>query len=243
MIWLSFVFAIGFVLIHLFSKRLKFLRVLPRSRFLSVAGGISVAYVFLHLLPELGVFQEELQGELENSSLQFLENHIYVVAMAGLVIFYALEQSVKNSKRNNKNEEEPAATSGIFWIHIITFALYNGVIGYLLVREDYEDPWGMALFFVAMGVHFMTNDKGMRATHQEDYDRYGRWLLVAAILIGWGIGVFVEVHEWMISVLIALLAGGVILNVLKEELPEERESSLLAFCGGLISYSILLLLL
>lgn len=243
MLGLSFVFAIGFVLIHLFSKRLKLLKVLPRSRFLSIAGGISVAYVFLHLLPELGIFQDELQGELENSSLRFLENHIYLVAMAGLVIFYALEHSLKTSKRKSKHEEQPKAASGVFWVHIISFALYNAVIGYLLVREEYGDAWGMSLFFIAMGVHFMTNDKGLRATHREEYDRYGRWLLAAAILIGWAIGAFADVHEWIISVLTAFLAGGVILNVLKEELPEERESSLLAFCTGLTSYSILLLLL
>ncbi|EMF45705.1 hypothetical protein B481_2954 [Planococcus halocryophilus Or1] len=102
---------------------------------------------------------------------------------------------------------------------------------------------GYDIVFIAMGVHFITNDKGLRATHLEDYDRYGRWLLAAAILIGWGIGAFTEVHEWIISMLTAFLVGGVILNVLKEELPEERESSLLAFCTGLISYSILLLLL
>ncbi|EGA91149.1 hypothetical protein GPDM_01280 [Planococcus donghaensis MPA1U2] len=243
MTWLSFIFAIGFVSIHLFSKSLKLMKVLPRSRFLSVAGGISVAYVFLHLLPELSVFQEDLHGELENSRLLFIENHIYLIAMFGLVVFYALENSVKVSKKKNKYAEKPKAAIGVFWLHIVSFTLYNGIIGYLLIREEYENSLGMTLFFIAMGVHFITNDKGLRATHQEDYDRYGRWLLAAAILIGWGIGAFAEVHEWMISVLTAFLAGGVILNVLKEELPEERESSLLAFTTGLISYSILLLLL
>ncbi|MDQ0429676.1 protein-S-isoprenylcysteine O-methyltransferase Ste14 [Planomicrobium stackebrandtii] len=243
MLGLSFIFAIGFVLIHLFSKRLKLLKVLPRSRFLSVAGGISVAYVFLHLLPELSIFQDELQGELENSGLQFLENHIYVIAMAGLVIFYALEHSVKTSKKKNKHADQPKAATGVFWVHIVTFALYNSVISYLLVREEYGDPLGMFLFFIAMGVHFITNDKGLRATHQEEYDRYGRWLLAAAILVGWATGAFADVHEWIISVLTAFLAGGVILNVLKEELPEERESSLVSFCVGLTSYSILLLFL
>lgn len=58
MLWLSLFFVIGFIAIHLFSKNMLFLKALPRSRFLSIAGGISVAYVFLHLLPELGVFQD-----------------------------------------------------------------------------------------------------------------------------------------------------------------------------------------
>ncbi len=63
----------------------------------------------------------------------------------------------------------------------------------------------------------------------------------AAILAGWGIGLIAEVHELIIAFLMALIAGGVILNVLKEELPEERESSLGAFIIGLSLYSALLL--
>lgn len=239
--WLSLVFVIGFVLIHLFSKNMKFLTVVPRSRFLSVAGGISVAYVFLHLLPELGSYQEELQGATANEGLVLLEDHIYLIAMIGLVIFYGLEQLVKSSKRNNKEADHRKASAGVFWVHIGSFTLYNAVIGYLLIREEFSGHWGMFFFFIAMGVHFITNDKGLRAAHKEDYDRYGRWLLAAAILGGWAIGTLTEVNEYLISFLVALLAGGVVLNVMKEELPEERESSFGAFCIGLAVYSALLL--
>jgi hypothetical protein len=243
MLWLSFFFVIGFILIHIFSKSMKFLKVVPRSRFLSVAGGIAVAYVFLHLLPELGVFQDELQGELGQTVWRFLEHHIYLIAMLGLVFFYGLEQMVKSSKRRHEKSAKQNSRDGVFWIHIGSFTLYNALIGYLLVREEYESAWGMLFFFIAMGVHFITNDKGLRATHKEDYDKYGRWLLTLAILVGWGIGAAVEVNDLIISFLTALLAGGVILNVLKEELPEERESSFSAFCLGIVGYSILLLLL
>jgi hypothetical protein len=43
--------------------------------------------------------------------------------------------------------------------------------------------------------------------------------------------------------LFAFLAGGVVLNVLKEELPEERESRFWAFALGAASYTALLLVL
>lgn len=243
MLWLSLFFVIGFMAIHLFSKNMLFLKALPRSRFLSIAGGISVAYVFLHLLPELGVFQDELQGEVEGTAWRFLEHHIYVVAMLGLVIFYGLEQMVKSSKRRQDKAGGENSRDGVFWVHIASFAFYNALIGYLLIREEYESAWGMLFFFIAMGVHFITNDKGLRATHKDDYDRYGRWLLAVSILVGWGIGALTEVNELIISFLTALLAGGVVLNVLKEELPEERESRFSAFCIGIIGYSVLLLLL
>ncbi|WP_321197519.1 hypothetical protein [Metabacillus schmidteae] len=40
---MSFVFVIGFTFIHFFSKSMKFIKDTPRSRFLSIAGGIAVS--------------------------------------------------------------------------------------------------------------------------------------------------------------------------------------------------------
>jgi uncharacterized membrane protein len=50
----------GLALIHLVAGKLRFLDVIPRSAWLSAASGASVAYVFMHLLPELATGQETL---------------------------------------------------------------------------------------------------------------------------------------------------------------------------------------
>ena len=50
-----------------------------------------------------------------------------------------------------------------------------------------------------------------------------------------------ELSDIAVAVLIAFLAGGVVLNVLKEELPEERESRFWAFALGAALYAGLLL--
>ncbi|WP_257985544.1 hypothetical protein [Bacillus sp. V5-8f] len=98
----------------------------------------------------------------------------------------------------------------------------------------------MVFYFIALCIHFITNDRGLRRDHQHIYDKYGRLFLTFAVLLGWLTGVFVEVNEIIISFLVAFLAGGVILNVLKEELPEERDSSLAWFCIGVAAYTLLL---
>ena len=92
-----------------------------------------------------------------------------------------------------------------------------------------------------MGVHFVVNDYGLRRDHKGAYDRVGRWVLAAAVLAGWLVGLFFEVSEAALAVLFAFLAGGVIMNVLKEELPEERESRFWAFALGAALYSVVLL--
>lgn len=241
--WWSLVLAIGFALIHFFSKNMTFLSEKPRSRFLSIAGGISVAYVFVHLLPELHTYQNKISEEMKESPLGYIDNHILLVALFGLVVFYGLERLVKPSKRKRSSTEGKKVSAGVFWLHISSFFVYNMVIGYLLIREEYKSIWGMFFFFLAMGVHFVINDHGLRSAHKETYDKRGRLLLTAAILLGWGIGAAVEVNELMISLLVAFISGGVILNVMKEELPEERESSFRAFTTGVIVYSVLLMLI
>ncbi len=67
-------------------------------------------------------------------------------------------------------------------------------------------------------------------------------MLAAAVLAGWwAAGLLFEVSEAALAVLFAFLAGGVIMNVLKEELPEERESRFWAFVLGAGLYTAILL--
>ena len=84
---------------------------------------------------------------------------------------------------------------------------------------------GLLFYFIAMSVHFTSNDHGLRQAHQETYDKKGRWLLACAVLGGWFVGKMVYLDTTVIAYLFSFLAGGVILNVMKEELPEERESN------------------
>ncbi|HEX6615117.1 MAG TPA: hypothetical protein VF046_02345, partial [Gemmatimonadales bacterium] len=46
--------------VHIITPSLRFIRGIPRSIWLSIFGGVSVAYVFVHLLPELAEGQERL---------------------------------------------------------------------------------------------------------------------------------------------------------------------------------------
>lgn len=54
-------------------------------------------------------------------------------------------------------------------------------------------------------------------------------------------GLVFEISEAALAVLFAFLAGGVVMNVLKEELPEERESRFWAFVLGAGLYAGVLL--
>ncbi|MGE0040765.1 MAG: hypothetical protein AB7H88_06180 [Vicinamibacterales bacterium] len=235
----------GFVLVHVYGGRLHFLEGTPRSRWLSLAGGISVAYVFVHVLPELGEAQARLAARF--GLVPYVEHHAYLVALLGLAAFYGLERMVAVSQRQGAARQamaartsETAASQLVFWIHVASFVVYNMLIGYLLVHREDMSATGLASYFVAMALHFLVNDFALREDHQDTYRRV-RWLLAAAIVAGWLVGLAVALSAPVVDLLFAFLAGGVLLNVLKEELPEERQSRFWPFAAGAIAYALVLL--
>ncbi len=238
----TLVIALLFAAVHLLGRAMTFLHATPRSGWLSVAGGVSVAYVFVHLLPELAAHQQAFQAGGGDAVLGEVERHFYVVALAGLAIFYGLDRLARSSGlRRARAGGEKRPSPAVFWLHLGSYGIYNVLIGYLLVHREETDLRGLLVYAVAMGLHFVVNDQGLREQHGQAYDRAGRWLLAVAPLLGWGLGVVLEVPSLALSALFAFLAGGVVLNVLKEELPEERESRFSAFVAGTALYAALLL--
>jgi hypothetical protein len=167
-----------------------------------------------------------------------LENHVYVVALLGLAVFYGVEHFAR-ARSASQRSGTPFA---IFWIHLGTFALYNVLIGYLLVHREETNLRGLLIYATAMSLHFMVNDQSFRAQHGHTYHRIGRWLLAACPLAGYVAGISTEISAMLLANLFAFLAGGVVLNVLKEELPEERQSRFGAFAAGAAFYAGLLML-
>jgi hypothetical protein len=172
-----------------------------------------------------------------------LESEIYLVALAGLAVFYGLERYVRGARAETRRTGgEDRSAGGVFWLHIGSFGVYNVLIGYLLLHREQPGLGSLAIYGVAMALHFLTNDYGLRLDYKDGYDRTARWVLAGAVVLGWGLGLTVEVSDVAVALLFGFLSGGVVLNVLKEELPEERKSRFLPFAGGLVGYAALLVL-
>src|SRR3954454_17154285 len=80
--------------LHLAAPRIRKLPFVPERATGSFAGGLAVAYVFLHLLPEIAAgndaIGEALSDVIEPTPL--VELGIFLVALTGFTIFYALER-------------------------------------------------------------------------------------------------------------------------------------------------------
>lgn len=241
MLALSLLAAAGLAAVHVFSQQLRVLAGVPRSRLLSFVGGMAVAFVILRLLPALGEHQQTIGTVAATGIFGTLKNHVYIVVLISIAIYYGLEQLARRSKEKRRGMGESARTSyRVFWLHMLTLALMNVLIGYLLIGQAKQGNLHLSLFFLAMLFKFLVNDHGLHRLHKDLYDDLGRWVLVLAVFLGWGINYLFDVPRVGPALFQAFIAGGVLLNVLKEELPEERQSRYWAFALGTSAYATLL---
>ena len=244
MIWISLAGAALLAAVHVFSQKLRILKGVPRSRVLSAVGGMAVAFVILQLLPAIAEHQRTLEQAARSGLFGFLKKDVYVIVLFSLVVYYGLERLAKESKARNQEENNlERAEHWVFWIGMGTFALMNLLIGYMLVHhaEQNRGVQFLLLFTLAMFFKFIVQDHALHRDHKDLYDHKGRWVLAAAVFIGWAVNYWAEIPRVGPAILQSFIAGGVLLNVLKEELPDERKSRYWAFGLGAAAYSVLLL--
>jgi zinc transporter ZupT len=242
-ILLTFFLALIFFFIHSYSSTY-FLKLTKQKYFwLSFSGGISVSYVFIHIFPELSDAQNEI-SKMDNPIVDFFDYHIYLISLFGFILFYGLDSAARISKANNaKQNNKDYAEKNVFLVHIVSFAIYNFQIGYFLLHRETPGLESLLFFFAAMATHIMVNDYSLRNHFKHYYMNSGRWILSAAVLLGWLCGVFFDVSHLVLDIMFAFIAGGMILNIIKEELPDERQSKFFGFASGCIVYSALLLII
>lgn len=150
--------AIGLAAIHAFFSKLTIPAFIPHYKWLSFAGGVSIGFVFLEIFPELSHAQEEIE-QAQLPIVAYLENHVYLLALLGLVVFYGLDSLVLQSRKANREINNADTTSTvIFWIHISAFAALNVILGYLLQDLGAHSLYTCILFFAALALHFFIID-------------------------------------------------------------------------------------
>ncbi len=127
-LWLALGITLALVGLHLLAPRIRRLPAVPEHATGSFAGGLAVAYVFLHLLPELAAGNEALGEVLEDvvDITPLLDLAIFGVALLGFVIFFGLERAARRSPGDGRRDGEV----GVLRLHLASFALYNALITY-----------------------------------------------------------------------------------------------------------------
>lgn len=224
--------AIALVCVHIFAGRGPFER-LKRGSWFSFCGGAAAAYVFLYILPILN----DLSSSLPTDDARWPDGEwVFVAALAGTCIFHSVGVHARPGHASARE-----ASDLQFAIQIGAFALYNLLVGALFVVKPYASALDAVIYQSALVLHFAVVDLSLRGHHTRAYDRIGRWVMASAVCLGWAIGHLGLAHPFATGIAFAFLAGGMILNVLKEELSQTERSSLWPFVGGVALFALLFL--
>jgi uncharacterized membrane protein YiaA len=214
-----------------------------RELFLSAAGGVTVAYVVMQLLPALSASDNTIRPAAQEF-LPFFERHGYFLAVIGIVVFYANANQIARSRARQRSAVgEDRADRRAFITSMILMGIFNFMVAYSLGDPNTPDVKPVVLFVLALALFYYIADESLHSNYEADYHRIGRWILSAALGIGWLLGVFFDIPATTLALAVAFFSGGILVTVLGHQLQPGASHKVWAFATGALVFSVLLMTL
>lgn len=183
---------------------------------------MAIGYVFVHLLPEL------------KEGHPWLGERIFVLALAGFVIFYGLHELTHG---RSKGEAQRVAPRLGFYLNLIPIWLFNWLVVYGVPVQHMHRGLAAVPMAVALWLHFIHKDYLLWREYPGPFDKWGRYVLALAPVVGWVTAFGARSNQEAINdIFVALLAGSVLYSVFREELPEHVESRFPSFLLGVVVF-------
>ncbi len=212
--------AVVICLVHIVSPRLRpFLKrheaVVP-----SFAGGMAVAYVFVHVMVEL------------TEGCECVGKCIYLVVLAGFLAFYGAEHFISTKLSGQESRMS-------FHLSLLFGWAYSLLLIYAMPEEVKSCGVHIVPVLGALALHLLYSDFELGSAHPREYDSWGRYVLATAPIVGWVIDSFTTPIDVLCHLGTAVLAGAIIYNVFRRELPEHKKSSFRLLLVGVFVYLML----
>lgn len=190
------------------------------------AGGAGLAYVFLYLLFELARFGAPKIHAVLPLGPDPLET-LFLVMLLALLATYLLQAYLQACGR-------PAREHAGFAALLCT---YNFLAGGGVAEEARGGGLNLVFYVTALGMHLLFND--LFLSHLAPAVHGWRWrlLLAGAPVVGCALALADVLGEGAQYLMLAALAGGTVVNVVRHELPSPREVRPLAFLAGAAVYA------
>ncbi len=213
---------ISLIAVHLFANRAHVLGWVWHRRFLSLASGLSFAYVFVDLLPALQKGEAVLKRTFD-PLIPYLDKHTYLIALLGILFYYGIQPKKSSLKPH--------------WLSLSGYCLFNFFIGASLADSSNPEIQPLALFTLAIGMHYFVRDHLSGASK----NRQVLSVLILALASGYIISSTMKIPDPVTSIAISFIAGGILLNIFHNELPKTQKSTYGWFVFGALAYTLLLL--
>jgi hypothetical protein len=207
--------------VHVFAPRAHALRRHPEQAD-AFGGGLSAAYVFLHLIPSLDTAHEAL-GE-----------RIYFITLLGFVAFYGIDLYFQAPR-----DAHPAK----YHIYLAAFFVYDMLLVFTLGLNLPPTALLTLVFTLSLALDALNTDFELADAFGPRFARSGRWVLLIAVACGYGLHLFKRPNPMVVDILTAALTGFMIYHAFVGLFPVSRTKSFRSFVAGLVVFLAMHLLL
>jgi hypothetical protein len=199
-----------FALAFLQVGRLRFMEGEGGERWLDLAAGVAVAYVFVDVFPHLSSKQEVLLAAAGSGFSGFLEHHAYLIALLGFAVFLGANLRSEEVDFAVPWQAHPRIVQAGVVVVVLSVAAYVGLLGYMLQEQPDHRSEPVAIFALAMAIHMLGVAHSLRERFYRLYDEIHRYVFAASAFAGWLIGVLVDVPGTTYALWFSFLAGSII---------------------------------
>ena len=227
--------------VHILCGKQSWWRFFEVHGWISFSAGASVAYVFIHVFPEISILQQQLNSTPNHHyNGQFFSQPLYLTALAGLCLPYLLD-TLELNYVENQSKHHRRVHYGIFAKKTGLYIFYNAMLAYMIVRRHGEGVLNMKLIVVALSLHFIVINANFIELYETLFIKYTRWFAALGLLVGAIIGATLNLSGYILPYLFALIGGMITYIALKEELPKTRHRAPFHFLSGVALYALLTL--
>lgn len=196
----------------------------------SFAGGTGLAYVMLYLLFELAKYGAPKIHALLPLGPAAPET-LFILLLAALSASYLLQVQLAKS---------PSPHDDYLGFSIL-FLAYNFLAGAGLMEEAHAGPLNLVFYVIALALHLLFND--LFLMHLSPGAHHWRWraALAAMPVFGCAVAAGFALPDGVLYGMLALIAGSMIINIVRHELPSPSNFRPGAFVTGVIVYATLIL--
>jgi len=206
---------------HVIAPSIAGLRKYP-ERQQAFGGGLSVAYVFLHLIPSLDT-ADDVVGP-----------RIYFVALLGFVAFYGLDVLFQPPKHTHPTK---------YHAYLSVFFLYDGLLVFTLGLQLPPTPILTLVFALSLGLDVLNTDLALQDEYGARFVKSGRWVLLAGVALGYAASLARRPDPFVVDIVTATLAGFMMFHTFNGLFPVARNKKFPWFLAGLLTLWLLHVLL
>lgn len=204
------------IIAHFFSDRI----MISKGKFLSFATGISVAYIFLYIFPEV---------------VKISPSSSFIFVLAGFSLLRLLEVHIHKHRSLKLMKKE------LKELHASIFFVYHLFIGVVLLGILNSNLIGGLLFFLPLLFHSTISSASLPELHEKiKGTSLFRFILSLSTLLGVSIAILFNIPQSIDAAVLGFVTGALLYIVIRDSMPKDTKSKPMYFLLGVVLYTILI---